>query len=59
MFYNPMQLPGMDELSFCGGYYHHDMVRTPEGWRSAHLVEENLWFVNRPGQAGRPVQHDS
>jgi 3-phenylpropionate/cinnamic acid dioxygenase small subunit len=53
MFYNPMQLPGMDEMTFCGGYYHHDMVRTPDGWRSEHLVEENLWFVNRPGQGAR------
>ena len=28
MFYNPMQLPGMAELSTCGGYYHRAMVRT-------------------------------
>jgi 3-phenylpropionate/cinnamic acid dioxygenase small subunit len=46
MFYNPMQLPGLAEPSFCGGYYHHDVVRTPDGWKSARLVEENLWFVN-------------
>jgi len=49
MFYNPMQLPGMTELSSCGGNYHHDLVRTPEGWKSERLVEENLWFVNPPG----------
>ena len=49
MFYNPMQLPGMAELSFCGGYYHHEMVRTAEGWKSERLVEENVWFVNGPG----------
>ncbi|HWS91301.1 MAG TPA: nuclear transport factor 2 family protein [Mycobacterium sp.] len=48
MFYNPMQLPGMAELSYCGGYYHHDLVRTPEGWRSRSLREESLWFVNAP-----------
>ncbi|ORV18496.1 nuclear transport factor 2 family protein [Mycobacterium celatum] len=46
MFYNPMQLPGMTELSYCGGYYHHELVRTPEGWRSRNLVEDNVWFVN-------------
>ena len=46
MFYNPMQLPGMKEMSSCGGYYHHEVVRTPEGWKSRRLVEENLWFVN-------------
>ncbi len=48
MFYNPMQLPGMADLSYCGGYYHHDAVRTPEGWKSERLVEENVWFVNPP-----------
>lgn len=46
MFYNPMQLPGMPDLSFCGGYYHHTMVRTPDGWRSRALREENSWFTN-------------
>ncbi|UXA19842.1 nuclear transport factor 2 family protein [Mycobacterium sp. SMC-4] len=51
MFYNPMQLPGMAEQSACGGYYHHDLVRTPDGWRSRHLREDNVWFVNRPGAA--------
>ncbi len=49
MFLNPMQLPGMTEPSVCGGYYHHDFVRTPDGWKSARLVEENVWFENRPG----------
>jgi SnoaL-like domain len=51
MFYNPMQLPGMAEMSSCGGYYHHELVRTPDGWRSRHLREENVWFVNPPAQA--------
>jgi hypothetical protein len=48
MFYNPMQLPGMPEMSSCGGYYHHELVRTPDGWRSRSLREDNVWFVNRP-----------
>jgi 3-phenylpropionate/cinnamic acid dioxygenase small subunit len=48
MFYNPMQLPGMSELSYCGGYYHHDLIRTSEGWRSRNLREESLWFANSP-----------
>lgn len=48
MFYNPMQLPGMAEMSACGGYYHHELVRTPDGWRSRSLREENLWFTNPP-----------
>lgn len=50
MFYNPMQLPGMAGLSYCGGYYHHELVRTGGGWRSAHLREENVWFTNSPGR---------
>ena len=36
------------EMSSCGGYYHHELVRTPDGWRSRHLREENVWFVNHP-----------
>lgn len=46
MFYNPMLLPGMEEQSYCGGYYHHDLVRAPDGWKSERLIEENMWFVN-------------
>ena len=49
MFYNPMMLPGATEMSFCGGYYDHDMVRTADGWRSEKLVEKNEWFLNPPG----------
>ncbi len=48
MFYNPMQLPGMDAPSYCGGRYHHQAVRTERGWRSRRLVEENRWFLNSP-----------
>jgi hypothetical protein len=51
VFYNPMHLPGMAELSYCGGYYHHELVRTPDGWRSRHLREENVWFANAPATA--------
>jgi ketosteroid isomerase-like protein len=48
MFLNPMQLPGVDGESSTGGYYTHEMVRTPDGWRSRHLVEHPMWFVNPP-----------
>jgi len=51
MFYNPMQLPGMADLSYCGGYYHHDLIRTGDGWRSRDLREENVWFTNPPASA--------
>ena len=47
MFYNPMQLPGMAEQSCCGGYYHHELVRTSDGWRSRRLREENVWYTNK------------
>ncbi len=50
MFYNPMQLPGMRDLSYCGGYYHHELVRTVDGWRSRSLREDNVWFTNAPGK---------
>jgi 3-phenylpropionate/cinnamic acid dioxygenase small subunit len=49
MFYNPMLLPGFSEMTYCGGNYLHDVVRTAEGWKSERLVEDNKWFVNRPG----------
>ena len=55
MFYNPMQLPGMAEMSSCGGYYHHELVRTPDGWRSRRLREENVWFVNSPADSPDPL----
>lgn len=45
-FLNPMVLPdehGGQVLWEFGGYYHHELVRTPEGWRSRRLVEELAW----------------
>ena len=50
MFFNPMQLPGMTAMSSCGGYYHHEVVRTADGWRSRSLREENVWFDNAPAR---------
>lgn len=46
MFLNPMQLPGVSGLSCCGGYYHHVLIRTEQGWRSTELREENIFFTN-------------
>ncbi|AMN46242.1 dehydratase [Steroidobacter denitrificans] len=51
LFYNPMIYPGATGLSYCGGRYHHRFVRTPEGWKSRNLREENQWFVKAPGDA--------
>lgn len=46
--FNPMLFPGMNEPTYIGGYYHHDMARTPDGWRSRSLREEVIWSVNAP-----------
>ncbi|HEV7851812.1 MAG TPA: nuclear transport factor 2 family protein [Mycobacterium sp.] len=53
MFYNPTQIKGLPDLSMFGGYYYHDLIRTPAGWRSRSLREEMVWTANppRPGQA--------
>ena len=47
MFNNPMRLPGGDTW-FTGGWYPHDLVRTPDGWRSRRLREESAWFDRAP-----------
>jgi 3-phenylpropionate/cinnamic acid dioxygenase small subunit len=43
MFYNPMGMPSGKSF-FCGGWYNHELVRTPDGWRSRKLYEESAWF---------------
>jgi hypothetical protein len=45
-FINPMvaKAPDGSEVVWeVGGYYHHDLVRTPSGWRSAKMVDELVW----------------
>lgn len=43
MFLNPMIVsPG--KRFYCGGWYHHELARTSDGWRSTSLVEESAWF---------------
>ena len=45
-FLNPMVLPqpdGTELLWEFGGLYHHELVRTGDGWRSGCLVEQLLW----------------
>ena len=37
------QRDGAEALVEFGGIYHHDLVRTPEGWRSRRLLEELVW----------------
>ena len=53
MFHNPMVMG--DKSSFVtGGWYHHEVVRTPEGWRSRKLVEESAYFSGMPSNLDRP-----
>src|SRR3954449_713116 len=49
-FYNPMvfhEAAGSGSsrglLMDLGGYYHHELVRTAQGWRSRRLLEELVW----------------
>ena len=51
MYYNPTRFSGATETSTFGGYYHHDLVRTPDGWRSRSLREEMVWTANSPRAA--------
>ncbi len=47
MVYNPLKLPGSPVWA-TGGWYHHKLVRTSDGWRSRSLVEEASWFDGVP-----------
>jgi ketosteroid isomerase-like protein len=45
-FINPMVArnpDGSEHVVEVGGYYHHDLVRTPTGWRSARMVDDIVW----------------
>jgi hypothetical protein len=45
-FHNPMPMDdgaGGERIVELGGIYHHTLVRTADGWRSAWLDEEVLW----------------
>ena len=50
MVSNPLKLPDSPVWA-TGGWYHHELVRTPEGWRSRSLVEEASWFDGIPEPA--------
>lgn len=45
-FDNPMPMDdgqGGTKIVELGGMYHHEMVRTPDGWRSRKLHEQVVW----------------
>jgi len=48
-FHNPMPMEdgkGGTKIVEIGGYYHHTMTRTADGWRSRKLHEEVVWKSN-------------
>jgi hypothetical protein len=48
-FHNPMPMDdgaGGTKIVEIGGYYHHTMTRTADGWRSRKLHEEVVWKHN-------------
>jgi ketosteroid isomerase-like protein len=47
VFNNPLRLVD-GETWFTGGWYHHELVRTTEGWLSRRLSEESAWFDRAP-----------
>lgn len=45
-FTNPMistNADGTEKSWEVGGYYHHELRRTPDGWRSVRMVDEMVW----------------
>ena len=53
MFHNPMIMP--DKSAWVtGGWYHHEVARTTDGWRSAKLREESAYFSGMPTDLDRP-----
>ena len=57
MVYNPIKLPDSPVWA-TGGWYHHELVRTADGWKSRSLVEEASWFHGVPEPA-KPADDDS
>jgi len=56
-FFNPMLLnlaDGSRRSAPGGGYYNHRLVRTPEGWRSEELVEDEVWRDGLPSDLQVP-----
>ena len=56
LFFNPFRVTWSDTWSAAGGYYRHTFVRTPDGWRSRALFEDNRWVQNPPAVAAADRQ---
>ncbi len=55
MFFNPIEMPDGSVFT-TGGWYHHRLVRTSDGWRSRALREESSWFQGLPRDTTSPEQ---
>jgi 3-phenylpropionate/cinnamic acid dioxygenase small subunit len=56
-FFNPMTITlpdGSSNWTPGGGYYNHRLVRTADGWRSAELIEEEVWREGLPNDLEIP-----
>lgn len=53
VFHNPMVMPDKSAW-MTGGWYHHRVVRTSDGWRSVRLREESAYFSGMPSDLARP-----
>ena len=53
MFHNPMVMPDSSAW-VTGGWYHHEVRRTADGWRSVRLREESAYFSGMPSDLDRP-----
>jgi hypothetical protein len=50
ILFNPMVMEheGEERVFFIGLWYQDDLVRTAEGWRIQHRVEQKSWSYNQP-----------
>ena len=43
MWFNVVRLPNASQNGYFGGRWHHEMIRTSDGWRSRNLRLEVVW----------------
>lgn len=53
MVHNPIVMADKS-LWQVGGWYHHELVRTADGWRSKKLTEETAYFSAMPTNSATP-----
>jgi SnoaL-like domain len=54
---NRINVDGASQLFTVGGYYHDQLVRTPDGWRLSRRLEETSWWEGAfPGLPPSPPE---